>query len=117
MDEQYKDYYSGTPAEDVPHIRVNADPFGRSFQFRDDKTDRVNRPSHYTQGDIECIDAMEAAFGKEELKIFSKISAFKYLWRAGHKGHEEEDFKKAMFYCNKAAKLSSEISSGQTEQT
>ena len=36
----------------------------------DAKTDHVNRPAHYTSGGIECIDAMQAAFGVEAVKDF-----------------------------------------------
>lgn len=32
--------------------------------------ERVNHPNHYTQGDIECIDAMQAAFGKQAVMHF-----------------------------------------------
>ena len=36
----------------------------------------VNSPSHYLSGDIECIDAMVAAFGEEQVRIYAKINAF-----------------------------------------
>ena len=59
----------------------------------------VNSPSHYLSGDIECIDAMLAAFGEEQVRIYAKINAFKYLWRAGKKkGAEDTDMAKANWY-------------------
>lgn len=57
----------------------------------------IYRPAHYTQGAIECIDAMVAAFGEDAVRGWAKINAFKYLWRADHKGGLE-DMAKAIFY-------------------
>lgn len=64
------------------------------------EADAVLHPAHYTQGDIECIDAMKAAFGADELAIYCKIAAFKYIWRCEHK-NGLEDVKKAVWYLNK----------------
>ena len=36
----------------------------------EEKHDPVNKPSHYTQGEIECIDAIEAALGPEGFQGF-----------------------------------------------
>ena len=44
--------------------------------------DNVNHPKHYTQGGIECIDALAAA--TVELKGIEAVctaNAIKYLWR------------------------------------
>lgn len=71
----------------------------------------VTHPSHYTQGGIECIQAMEAAFGKEAVATWSKLNAFKYIWRAVHK-NGMEDIDKAIWYLNKYKEL---MSSGRTE--
>ena len=65
------------------------------------KNDEVNSPKHYT-GDIECIDAMVAAFGEDQVRIYSKLNAFKYLWRSGKKGSEKEDTEKAIWYLRKS---------------
>lgn len=46
------------------------------------KDDVVNHPSHYTQGGIECIDALEAAVqGKPPEEAILAANAIKYLWR------------------------------------
>lgn len=66
--------------------------------------DMVDHPPHYTSGDIECIDAMEAAFGANDLAAYCKIAAFKYIWRCELKGGVE-DIKKARFYLDKYIKL------------
>ena len=68
------------------------------------ENDAVFHPSHYTQGGIECIDAMESAFGADELAVYCKIAAFKYIWRCEHK-NGLEDVKKAVWYLNKYLKL------------
>lgn len=67
--------------------------------------DPVNSPSHYTQGAIECIDAIREALGVEGYRAFLKGQIFKYLWRAKHKGQEGQDYKKAQWYMNRLVEL------------
>ena len=59
--------------------------------------DPVNHPSHYTQGGIECIDAIRATLTDEEFRGFCKGNAMKYLHRERHKGGNES-LEKAMWY-------------------
>lgn len=59
--------------------------------------DKVNSPSHYNHGEIECIDAIAAALTLDELKGFVRGNVIKYLWRMEHKGGLE-DLKKARWY-------------------
>ena len=68
------------------------------------ENDVVNHPSHYTQGGIECIDAMKSAFGADELAVYCKIAAFKYIWRCELK-NGSEDVKKAIWYLQKFLEL------------
>jgi hypothetical protein len=63
-------------------------------------SDMVNHPSHYTVGDIECIDAIKAALTEEEFRGYCKGNALKYIWREKHKGGDES-MKKAEWYLNK----------------
>jgi len=42
-------------------------------------------PKHYTNGNLECIDAIEASMTSEEFRGFLKGNCMKYLWRAGTK--------------------------------
>jgi hypothetical protein len=59
--------------------------------------DNVN-PSHYKQGKVECIDAIEAAtINKKGLDAVCTANVIKYIWRAESKGGVE-DLKKAMWY-------------------
>lgn len=68
----------------------------------------VDHPSHYQSMsgklNIECIDAMRAAFGDYETAIFCRCNAFKYVWRADSKGGNE-DIEKAQWYLNKFLEL------------
>lgn len=66
--------------------------------------DMVNNPPHYTQGGIETIDIMEAKSTPEEFKGHLKLTAMKYLTRAGHKESELQDAKKTQWYVNKWVK-------------
>ena len=67
----------------------------------------VSHPAHYTSGSIECIDAMEAAFGIDEVISFCKLNAFKYIWRCGKKGVGMDiiDSEKASWYLDHANQL------------
>jgi hypothetical protein len=64
-------------------------------------TDNVNHPPHYSQGDIECIDAIRAALGPDAFVAYCRGNAIKYLWRCDHKGGTE-DLRKAAWYLNRA---------------
>lgn len=68
------------------------------------ENDVINHPSHYTQGGIECIDAMKSAFGAAQLAVYCKIAAFKHIWRCEYK-NGAEDVKKAIWYMNKFLEL------------
>lgn len=68
----------------------------------------VVSPSHYNQGSIEAIDAMISAFGKDAVREFCKINAFKYLWRLGHKDKEEQEIGKIKWYLDKYVELSND---------
>jgi hypothetical protein len=63
----------------------------------------VNHPPHYTQGDIECIDAMRAQTTDEEFRGHCKMCAAKYIWRERHKGGDEA-IKKAIWYLEQIVK-------------
>lgn len=71
------------------------------------KTNVVDHPDHYNNGNIECIDAMTSAFGIVVTQDFCKLNAFKYIWRSELKGNENQDIKKAIWYLNKFLELDS----------
>ena len=62
--------------------------------------DPVN-PTHYQIGGVETIDFIEAKLTPEEFKGYCKGNAIKYLSRAGYKGEERDDYKKAAWYLDK----------------
>lgn len=62
--------------------------------------DLVNHPPHYTDGSIECIDAIEAQLTPEEYRGYLKGNIAKYAWRERHKGGTES-LRKARFYLNR----------------
>lgn len=65
------------------------------------RNNNVDHPKHYEKScSMECIDAMEIAFGIEAVIHFCKGNAFKYLWRYKNK-NGLEDLEKALWYCNK----------------
>lgn len=66
--------------------------------------DPVNHPSHYTDGKVECIDAMEQVFGTEAVKSFCLCNAFKYHWRHDKK-NGDQDLQKAVWYMDYYRKL------------
>lgn len=67
--------------------------------------DPVNRPEHYANTKVECIDAMERIFGREAVINFTILNLWKYLWCRGDKGNEEQDIQKALWYFDKAKEL------------
>ena len=66
--------------------------------------DVVNHPAHYTEGSIECIEAIEAQLTPEEYKGYLKGNVAKYLWREKHKGGNES-LRKAQWYLNRLVDL------------
>ena len=71
--------------------------------------DAVNHPSHYTQGGIECIDAMKASMSDEAFKGLLKGNVIKYIWRYEKKVNPLEDLKKAKWYLERLIKELEEV--------
>lgn len=62
------------------------------------KNDNVNHPSHYTQGGVECIEALKAATSHlTGIEAVCTANAIKYLWRWKDK-NGIEDLNKAKWY-------------------
>jgi hypothetical protein len=61
----------------------------------------ITKPKHYTQGSIECLDAIDAMLGKDKMKDFYRTQVVKYMWRMMDKGSPKQDALKAQFYLNK----------------
>lgn len=94
-----------TQPEALPFIDDNPqslnDQYAEIEQVRQAIKDNVNHPSHYTQGKVECIDALESAtIGKSGIEAVCVSNIVKYLWRYEEK-NGIEDVKKAQFYLNR----------------
>ena len=73
----------------------------KSIKFAKKVKDNVNHPSHYTQGKIECIDAIEEATkGLFGISAVCVANVIKYIWRYKFK-NGIEDLKKARWYLDK----------------
>jgi len=72
-------------------------PWATDTSGDDIKEDLVNHPSHYTDGNIECIEAIEAQLTPEEYRGYLKGNVAKYLWREKYKGGVQS-LQKAQWY-------------------
>jgi len=106
-EEEWRNITRPFPGYDVDEILGNV-YFGVSCckecentMKNNEKHDNVNHPSHYTNGGIECIDAIKASMSPYEFRGYLKGNAIKYLWRYRLKGHAKEDLKKAQWYLNR----------------
>lgn len=104
---QWLSSYQGEPL-DVPELLRNPVPFDDAAA--PPVADPVNHPSHYTQGKVECIDAIEAALGREQFIGFLRGQVFKYTWRCGLKDAAAQDHAKAMWYGARLARVLAEQS-------
>ena len=78
------------------------------FESNKINSDMVNHPSHYNLPDRkECIDEMIDIYGLKDVAKWCEITAYKYKYRAGHKGSATEDMSKAAWYTIKACELKS----------
>lgn len=106
MSENIKNIIEGSKFDDIlGDFRAKGVTSQSASKQTDSGNDNVNKPKHYTQGKIDCIDAMREAFGVEAVKTFCKLNAFKYLWRSEHK-NGVEDIDKARWYTAKYVELS-----------
>ena len=70
---------------------------------KDNKSDPIN-PDHYKIGGIEAIDYMKAKSTPEEFRGYLRLTALKYLSRAGHKDDTVQDYKKAQWFIDRLIK-------------
>jgi len=71
--------------------------------------DKINHPSHYTSGKVECIDAIESATaGLQGIEAVCTANAIKYLWR-WKKKNGVEDLQKAQWYISKLIEVQNDL--------
>lgn len=110
-----KDYLPCRDCEEHHHIRwTDHEPVShpeRMAEPRDNPAnDNVNHPAHYTQGGIECIDAIKAAVvGLTGIEAVCTGQVIKYIWRWKHK-NGIEDLRKAEWYLHR---LINEVETGE----
>lgn len=81
-------------------LKVN-EPFTRKVDMQEEQ-DIVNKPKHYTYGDIEVIDYIEQVTKNYKPELaFAIGNAIKYISRANHK-NGKEDLDKARWYLERA---------------
>lgn len=73
--------------DDIPVIRA--------------QKDNINPDYYKNQTSLECIQAMEIAFGRDAVIDFCRCNAWKYIWRWRHK-NGKEDLEKAHWYLSMA---------------
>lgn len=75
------------------YMKALADGEGRDY-------DPVNKPAHYQNGRMECIDAIQAAT-EDGYEFLLQGNIIKYVWRYRHKDNPIQDLKKARWYLDR----------------
>ncbi|MHB7918954.1 DUF3310 domain-containing protein [Staphylococcus hominis] len=92
--------YKFTLTDNDDFMKVD-EPFTRKVDMKEEQ-DVVNKPKHYTYGDIEVIDYIEQVTKNYKPELaFAIGNAIKYISRANHK-NGKEDLDKARWYLNRA---------------
>lgn len=90
------------PSADVAHLESDPHTIAHGTVVTVHKTDDpVNHPSQYTQGEIECIDAIDSAvtaLPPDEAVCVANV--IKYVWRYRRKS-PVESLKKAGWYLDR----------------
>lgn len=63
----------------------------------------IDHPAHYTQGGVECIDAIKAQLGYWGFVAFLRGQIAKYNWRLLAKGDASENLAKLTWYGSRLA--------------
>ena len=94
VDDLMHDIMVGDKTYTVEDDHMTIHEIMESDQINED--DAINHPSHYNRGKYECIDIIE------DLDLGYHLgNAFKYIYRAGHKGCPVQDLKKAVWFINR----------------
>lgn len=103
QDRKEKDLGTFETHEDAQNFIDSLENPNQSDNFVGSMKDNIN-PSHYKQGKVECIDAIESAtINKKGLASVCTANVIKYIWRCEDK-NGVEDLKKAKWYLEKYIK-------------
>ena len=61
----------------------------------------ILKPKHYTQGNVECLDAIDSMLEESSRIDFYRSQIVKYMWRLRDNGSPLKDAKKAEFYLDR----------------
>ena len=53
--------------------------------------DDITKPKHYTQGKVECLDAIDSMLEESSRIDFYRTQIVKYMWRSRDKGAPLKD--------------------------
>ena len=90
-----------TDAEEIKAARQQAH---KREQDYNKQYNNVHSPAHYNQGQIECIDAIEAMLSVEEYIGYLRGNSMMYRWRFRYK-NGFEDLNKAQWYEKRLVKF------------
>ena len=88
------DVYSLEPETNDKNIPDNS--LGRSYAELINTM--VDHPPHYNNGNVECIEAIEAMLTPDEFIGYLRGNSLKYRWRFRYKNKPIEDLRKARWY-------------------
>ena len=77
--------------------------------MEDNNYNNIDKPFHYNQAGIECIDYIKQVLGKEGFIAYCRGNVMKYNHRAFYKGNPTEDMAKAEQYLQWANETLKEI--------
>lgn len=88
---------------------VSTENFACGGDHIEGNPDMVNHPPHYTNGGVECVDAIEAALSAQSDPMSAWLTGqvIKYLWRFPQK-NGVEDLEKAQWYLARLIKREKE---------
>lgn len=101
QDEHYTNSAFAPPIDGNPVIKGGIDSFKGVYE------DSINHPSHYTNGDIECIDAIESAVSSNPnpKEVVCQTNIIKYIWRYYSKDQPLKDLQKCRWYLDRLIKM------------
>lgn len=88
----------------VPWANKGLDTVMADTSGDEENKEKVNSPSHYNEGEIECIEAIEAQLTREEYRGYLKGTLAVYMWREKHK-NGFEDILKAQWHMKRLVDL------------
>lgn len=94
--DQYEEYATARAKANLPPVVEEMASLINPPEEAAVPADMINHPPHYTDhpSGVECIQITEHM-------NFCRGNAVKYIWRAGEKGDEIEDLKKARWYIDR----------------